>query len=376
MNKKFPYIIMMLLVLIFSACTAETADTSSDVSSVDSVITQSDDASSDTTVSKEESDLTSSDKQTQSETSSAASSSGNQLVSSKTTQTASSKNTQTTEKEDTRPAASVSDFTPLSMEEYYCYNKLTDSQKSAYRVIYDMVKNYVSGDKMINGVTPEDISIAYTAVHNDNPDFFWMGQGYAIITKTSGSNTSYGIRTNPDGTGFITSSKADCDSKQSQLNQKIDSIISSVVKKGMTKDEIVKAFHDYICENTVYNYNYKTGEKNKYNWTAYGALIEKTSVCEGYSKALQILLYRVGIQNTVIGGIGDGGAHQWSAVKTSDWKTIDVTWDDHKNGGFGYTYYNKNSINPSSKHKAYVHISKAGLEEIQQGKFNFFTELK
>lgn len=278
--------------------------------------------------------------------------------------------------EETEEAISLSDLQEIQKSEYYCYNKLTNVQKKAYDAIYEMVRDYKSGDKIINGASSMDISVAYNAVHLDNPQFFWMGSAYYILTETKGDKVSYGIRMNPDGKGYITNGIADRDQKQKALNDFVDSVILSVIKKNMSKMEMAKAVHDYICEKTSYNYNYTTEDKDKYNWTAYGALIEKKAVCEGYSRAFQLILYKLGIKNTLISGTANNGEHMWNVINVGGWKTIDVTWDDKKDGTFDYKYYGKTSINPSSNHKAYPVLSKATEDNILIGKYNLFDGLK
>lgn len=274
---------------------------------------------------------------------------------------------------DTRPSALLTDFVPVSRNDYYSYNKLTTVQKTVYNEIYDMVKNYKTGHKFIEGANEDDVLKAFNAVHIDNPQFFWMGAKYGLATKTQGSKVTYGINIYDDT--YITKDINEKNQKQKQLEDMISSIISSVVKKGMTNAERAKALHDYICEKTAYNYNYTT-DKNAFDWTAFGCLINKSSVCEGYSRAYQILLYNVGINATLISGNAKGGAHMWVAAELDGWKTVDITWDDYKSGGYGHTYYNKASLNPSADHKAYALADNATKSDLQNGTYRFFDELK
>ena len=100
-------------------------------------------------------------------------------------------------------------------------------------------------------------------------------------------------------------------------------IHDTLVTPGMSEYEQVKAFHDYLVNNTEYR---ETGERSH---SAAGPLLDGLAVCEGYSKALDLLCYLSGIECLCINGTGNGGAHSWNKVKIDgQWYNIDVTWDD------------------------------------------------
>ena len=65
-------------------------------------------------------------------------------------------------------------------------------------------------------------------------------------------------------------------------------------------------------------------------WSAASVLVgDGLAVCEGLSRAYQYLLYRCGINSTLISGTAAGGGHMWNMVKVDgEWYHIDVTWDD------------------------------------------------
>ena len=84
-----------------------------------------------------------------------------------------------------------------------------------------------------------------------------------------------------------------------------------------------------------------------YHQTAYGALIEKMSVCAGYARAYQLLLQAVGIPCLYVTGMADNGweigGHAWNIVKLDGkWYYADPTWDDSDNPEFplAYRYFN------------------------------------
>lgn len=85
----------------------------------------------------------------------------------------------------------------------------------------------------------------------------------------------------------------------------------------------IKGVHDFICINTEYDLS----ENDDYiHHTAYGALINKSAVCEGYAKAYKLLLNAVGIESEMV--INE--THAWNEVKLmGEWYFVDITNDDN-----------------------------------------------
>lgn len=272
----------------------------------------------------------------------------------------------------------VPGFTALKSSEYYCYNRLNDKQKKAYGIIYKMVSEYSLSEQKIDGVNDGDAALAYYAVRADNPQLFWMSNEYAVGMSNDKSYTVVSL--SGDGYGFITSSKEERDSKAAELENAVNEVISSVIKKGMSKFEAEIAVHDWICENVIYN-KAAAADPDKSDMsvlTAYGALVEKSAVCEGYARAFQLIMYRLGINCTVILGTADKTTHMWNAVRLDDgWYYTDVTWDDNPKSGLEYTHFNFNVseelISKTHKKNADASEIKSG-EDIKKGTFNLFCE--
>ena len=73
--------------------------------------------------------------------------------------------------------------------------------------------------------------------------------------------------------------------------------------------------------------------------SAYGAIVKSSAVCDGYARAYQYLLYKVGILSHVATGVADGGGHAWNLVKLDGkWYYTDLTWDDPDASG-GFVFY-------------------------------------
>ena len=109
---------------------------------------------------------------------------------------------------------------------------------------------------------------------------------------------------------------------------------------GMSDYEIAKALHDYLALNCEYDKRYYSGSMPYVSYTAYGALVNRTAVCQGYALAYQELLAQCGIESEYVSGLGNGGRHGWNIIRIDgEWYHVDVTWDDPTPDREGYVRY-------------------------------------
>ncbi|KUO76502.1 MAG: hypothetical protein APF81_06590 [Desulfosporosinus sp. BRH_c37] len=81
------------------------------------------------------------------------------------------------------------------------------------------------------------------------------------------------------------------------LENKITQIISNLIVGGQSQFEMELALHNYIILNSEYDYaNYKNNTVPGLSYTAYGILVNGIGVCDGYAKAVNLLLNKVGIE--------------------------------------------------------------------------------
>lgn len=118
-------------------------------------------------------------------------------------------------------------------------------------------------------------------------------------------------------------------SMNSAVDSKVKEIVSSAVTPGMTEYQKELALHDYIAKNTSYDYkNYMAKTETAEDHTAYGVLINKIGVCDGYSMAFKLLLKEAGIESSIVTGTINGGGHAWNIVKLdNEYYQVDVTFD-------------------------------------------------
>lgn len=118
--------------------------------------------------------------------------------------------------------------------------------------------------------------------------------------------------------------------QRDKVNKKVKDIIDNNINKNMSKVQKELIFHDYLVNNAEYNtYYINKGIVHPTDYTAYGILIDKKGVCEGYAKAFSLLCKSADINCIVVKG-NARGPHAWNMIKLDDdrWYNVDVTWDD------------------------------------------------
>lgn len=111
------------------------------------------------------------------------------------------------------------------------------------------------------------------------------------------------------------------------VNSQIENFIKNNINTSMSDQDKIKAFHDYIANNTRYDQSVKTVEDklalSSYN--AYGLLVNHKAICGGYTDALAIYLNMLGYTNYRVAT----NEHIWNLVNINGtYYHIDLTWDD------------------------------------------------
>ena len=146
---------------------------------------------------------------------------------------------------------------------------------------------------------------------------------------------------------FLTKSKA--------VDTIVKSIVSKVVTATMSDYEKEVALHDYVINSVDYDYaNLLKNTIPEDSYTAYGSLIKKVAVCEGYAEAMNKLLTTAGVNSYIINGLGNGVAHEWNLVNIDGGiYHLDATFDDPistEGKVLTHNYFNVNDEQMSKNH--------------------------
>lgn len=193
-------------------------------------------------------------------------------------------------------------------------------------------------------------NVFYTILNNGETNFtFYCGEEYnncvkdieeitdpeneilSIINNYVHPYNSYNsISVNMNNFGRITVdiTKLYSDNEISVINNQVNSIYNKIINPKMTNDQKIKAIHNYIINNSIYDKNWvnlpEENRKFKSN-TAYGPLIQKIGLCGGYTDAMELFLEKMNIKSYKISSEN----HIWNYIYINNtWKHLDLTWDD------------------------------------------------
>lgn len=269
-------------------------------------------------------------------------------------------------------------FNVVTNNKYY-YNQLDNTAKLIYDTIESNLSNMTSGNyeiklsSQIADVLYEDygenkldtsFQSAWDALMLDRVDTFFIDVtkvNLKMRKTTYGKKVTYALSIAPaDSNGYLANgleSKEKVDNILNEIKEIRDNIVKSL--NGIDYNKIMHA-HDWIINNLQYEQNITNN--NVYN--LYGALIEKSAVCEGYAETLKYILDEAGVQCVLVSGTatnseGKTERHEWNYVQLyGKWYAIDSTWDDPVVKGTGY-------VSDSIKHRYFL----VGSNEMNKNHF-------
>lgn len=220
----------------------------------------------------------------------------------------------------------------------------SDGKQGYIAVTIALEKNKLHQDNVAEAV----INFIY-----DNPQYFWSG-GYSYYMNRD---------------KYVTQISLSCGSEQRNGEERLK-IWNKMEKKIQTYLDLIAGLsHDYERELTLHDalakqitYAYTENRKpveERWAHTIVGVFDEQYNavVCEGYSKAFQLLLNAAGIKNNYVVGDGKSGAavegHAWNQVQIEEeWYHVDLTWNDSNNAG-SHRYFNATDETFLSNHTPY-----------------------
>lgn len=229
--------------------------------------------------------------------------------------------------------------------------KISDSmvESGLYDIEQITLKNEVMDSHQIKKVL--------YAVQNDHPEIFWVSSAFSYYSDSN--STILKLRS--------TLSKSDQQSAANELNKKVFNILAKI-PAGYNDYEKEIFIHDYIVENC--NYSNRQNQDPKV-FTSYGCLVGNQAVCEGYSKAMQLLMCAAGIECRTIQGSRGSETHMWNLARINgEWYHIDVTWDDKEPMG-KYNYFNVSDEIIKKDHGIAVSASENPQDYFKNQYYNF-----
>lgn len=235
------------------------------------------------------------------------------------------------------------------------FSSLGSARQEIYKKLLAAIEEFTTGWidlGKLGGDFKSDISVSYQALCDDYPEMFWLPSSYFLSRTESGEIAVLFEGKAESYTLSYLASKTEAQSMKARLEEVVNSV-TAATKSLSSQFEAELYIHDFICNNTAYNIN------GKYIYSAYGALVDKNAVCEGYSKAFALLCSKSGINSFLVRGVSKEQNHMWNTVNIDNaWYNIDVTWDDQNiNGNPTYSYFNLTDAELNIDHTPASHIN-------------------
>ncbi len=210
-----------------------------------------------------------------------------------------------------------------------CYQSILEQ---SYKISEEVSENglYAVGKVVIDydDFSEADMRVCILAVTMDHPEIFWISNqfSYGAVSGT----TTLQMYSYVSGT--------QCAELITEMNSALDEIILGI-PDGLNEYHLEKYVHDTLLDICDYADGVTETSDGWYNFSAYGALVRGSAVCEGYSYAFSLVLSKVGIYSYCVNGSGGGDLHMWNSVNIDgNWYHTDVTWDD--TDGAYHCYFN------------------------------------
>lgn len=164
-------------------------------------------------------------------------------------------------------------------------------------------------------IKKEDISALYFYVLNKHPELFYV--------ETSLGYSHDGTYAAAIAPRYITTNATAIASQQAEIDVAREQALA-MIPAGATDLEKALILHDYIATHCDYAISRMDGTNVS---NIYGALVERSAVCAGYSQAYEYLLSYVGIPCDYVSSSALN--HAWNMVSVNGQKYhVDVTFDD------------------------------------------------
>ena len=218
---------------------------------------------------------------------------------------------------------------------YYSYNQMNDKEKALYNSLSKVCITALTTGKTYNksghGFTVGNVSFSGLSSGRamnigqifikQNPQYYflngWVGwSGYS--GSSSGNLQLYGYPVFANG--------QDRTEVTSKIRSQLDSWMSQVRSETTVLGKEKKA-HDLLIGHTSYAFG-------TYDQSVYSAIVERQTVCSGYSGTMMMLLNAAGFDSEVV----CSSSHAWNTVRLNGtWYYLDATWNDT---GYSYNYFN------------------------------------
>ena len=170
----------------------------------------------------------------------------------------------------------------------------------------------------------------------DEGDYIAWQYGDVYVDVSNSFTESNGVRTYTSATFTYTVTYYTTADQEKAVDDAVAEVVEELGLTDSDKSDYEKivAIHDYIVDNVEYDYTNLNDVSYTLKYTCYAALINGTSVCQGYGVLFYRLCLEAGIDARFVSGTytdndGNDEAHGWNlAAIDGTYYYVDVTIDD------------------------------------------------
>ncbi len=252
----------------------------------------------------------------------------------------------------------------------YYYNQLSPELKATWDELDALCTSYLTTQVNATQVTWQDETVSYythefislpentTIAEGEkfvnlfmasNPQYYFLGSSGFSYTSDNEKTYMLSVRLGIYEAFVNGEERATAtDAFETSISNALTKIEADLAELGenVTESDRLKAAHDYIVDIVSYNHTVleednmvtPAEEEEHFTQSAYSAFCrEHTTVCAGYTEALQLLCNALDIDAISV----TSDDHQWNKVRINDsWYNVDATWADQQRGIL-YTYYGR-----------------------------------
>ena len=177
--------------------------------------------------------------------------------------------------------------------------------------------NKASLERLDASEVDEAVDRIFRCVLGDHPEIFYV-DGYSCTKYMQGDKI-----VSVEFSGSYTMDQEAALGYRDAIEESAQAILAGIERDSGDYEKVKYVYETIVCGT---DYDLEASD----NQNIYSVFVNHRSVCQGYAKATQYLLNRLGVECTlVLGTVDTGEGHAWNLVKVDgDYYYVDTTWGD------------------------------------------------
>ncbi len=218
------------------------------------------------------------------------------------------------------------------------YSTNASVTSAAYKEVEAVILEAVDAMKTTCNLAPyevdsDDFKIYVEEIFNSNPRYFYLYSFSWYASQTTGYVTTVVIEYDEEYT------KSEVKSMLKEYDAAVNAVLQGI-SASWTDMEKMLYLNDYFARNCAYDTIVYTNPDAASDliFSAYGVLVNKSAVCQGYALAYYELAEQLGIPCQLV--TSNSINHAWNMVKINNkYYQVDVTWDDPTYDTAGWAWH-------------------------------------